>query len=216
MNGQTKIYRGIGDDTIELELTAEQLRVLSQAAELEEPVASAPIAALSAPARVPTFFAPPPLVTVGPSSRSRRRHYMPMAKMAGAIIGYLTFAWWGASQLAWQPEPPAPAAARPAVITPGAAILASSPQQAVRVTNPFDATEVFEFPTATSYAADRDKVAQLLLRRARERQSQWEHIKPVAGLRTASLYHHRKPKPVHLRNTHYVIAWSGDPGTTRQ
>jgi hypothetical protein len=202
MNGQTTKPPAIGDDTIELELTPEQLLVLSQAAELKEPVV---------PAQIPAFFAPPPLFNVGPSSRSRRWHQTPIAKMAGAIVGYLAFAWWGVSQLAWQPQPPATAAAKPTAVIPGPALTASSSPPSLQVTNPFDATEKFEFPTGTSAAEGRDKVVQILLQRARERQSQWEHIRPVVGLR-ASLYPHHKPKPVHLRGTRYTVAWSGAPG----
>ena len=187
MNGQTTISPAIGDDTIELQLTPEQLLALSQAAELEEPVAPAQISAVTASGRRSAFFAPPPLFKVIPSSRSRGWHHTPIAKMAGAIIGYLAFAWWGASQLAWQPQPPATAAARPTVVSAGPALIAISSKPAMRVTNAFDATEVFEFPTGTSDAEGRDKVAQILWQRARERQSQWERIKPMAGLRTGSV-----------------------------
>jgi hypothetical protein len=42
----------------------------------------------------------------------------------------------------------------------------------VRVKNPFDAGEVFEFPPGTSEIAARDAVADLLLKRAMERRSQ--------------------------------------------
>jgi hypothetical protein len=41
----------------------------------------------------------------------------------------------------------------------------------VRYANPFDSTEVFEFPPGTSRAAARDAVAQILLERAAERAS---------------------------------------------
>lgn len=191
MNAQTTISPAIGDDTVEFELTPEQLLALSQAAEPEEPVAPAPISAVSAPGPASAFFAPPPLFKGDTSSRSRRWHPTPIAKMAGAFIGYLAFAWWGASQLAWQPQPPASAAARSTAVNPGRALIASSSKPAVRVTNPFDATEVFEFPSGTSDAEGRDKVAQILLQRARERRSQWERIRRVAGLRTASLDRHR-------------------------
>jgi hypothetical protein len=152
----------MGDDTIELQLTPEQLLELSQAAEAAE--------------------------SVTPSSRFRRWQLTPIAKMAGATLGYVALAWWSASQLAGQPQTPATAAARPTVVIPHPALITISSQPAVRVINPFDATEVFEFPAGTSHAEGREKVAQILLQRARERQSQWEHIKPAASLRTASLY----------------------------
>jgi hypothetical protein len=173
VNGHSRISPVIGDDTIELQLTAEQLLELSQAAEAAEPLA---------PAQIPAAPAP------RPSNRSRHRHLKPIAKMAGVLFGYVVLTWWSASQLPWRPQPIATAAARPAVISPRPVLIASSSIPAVRVINPFDATEVFEFPAGTSRADGRAKVAQILLQRARERQSQWQHIKPAASLRTASLY----------------------------
>lgn len=50
---------------------------------------------------------------------------------------------------------------------------------AVRFVNPFDHTEVFEFPPGTSKAEAREKVADLLLKRARERQTQHQRIAAV-------------------------------------
>jgi hypothetical protein len=43
------------------------------------------------------------------------------------------------------------------------------PAEPVRIRNPFDREEVFEFPAGTSEAAARDAVAEMLLTRARER-----------------------------------------------
>jgi hypothetical protein len=43
------------------------------------------------------------------------------------------------------------------------------PAEPVRVRNPFDKAEVFEFPAGTSAEAARDAVAEMLLARARER-----------------------------------------------
>jgi hypothetical protein len=173
VNDRSTISRAIGDDTLELQLTPEQLLGLSEASELAEPVAPAQISAVAAP---------------GPASRFRRWHLTRIAKMAGATVGYIALAWWSSSQLAWRPEPIATAAATPTVVIPRPALITSSSQPTVRVINPFDATEVFEFPAGTNHAEGREKVAQILLQRARERQSQWEHIKPAASLRTASLY----------------------------
>jgi hypothetical protein len=42
----------------------------------------------------------------------------------------------------------------------------------VRVRNPFDAQEVFEFPAGTTKAEARQKVTQLLLQRAVDRRGQ--------------------------------------------
>ncbi len=159
VNGQSTISSAVGDDTIELQLTPEQLRDLSRAAESAE---------LIAPAR-----------------KSTHKH---IAKMAAAIIAYGVFAWWSASHLAAQPPPQAAAAAKPTVVRPLPVSVASTPEPVVRVRNPFDATEVFEFAPGTSQAEGRDKVAQILLQRARERQARLGHIKPAISVRTASLY----------------------------
>ena len=56
-----------------------------------------------------------------------------------------------------------------------------APAELVRFKNPFDHREVFEFPAGTTKAEARDKVAQILLDRARER-------------RTAMPQHFRKNK----------------------
>jgi hypothetical protein len=48
-----------------------------------------------------------------------------------------------------------------------------------RFTNPFDASEVFEFPPGTSEEAARDSVAEILLQRARERGAQVSGMKHV-------------------------------------
>jgi hypothetical protein len=60
---------------------------------------------------------------------------------------------------------PEPAPAPPVTPAPPA-----TPDVPVRFKNPFDASEVFEFPAGTSRAEMRDAVAELLSQRARERQ----------------------------------------------
>jgi hypothetical protein len=174
VNGESMTSSAIGDDTIELQLTPEQLLELSRAAEEAESIAA--------------FCSPQPFVEVSPASGLPRSRHLSIAKMAASTIAYAAFAWWGASQLAGQPKAPVVAAARPAVVIPRTVLVTSSPQPAVRVINPFDATEVFEFPAGTSRAESREKVAQILWQRAHERQSQWERIKPAVSIRTASLY----------------------------
>jgi hypothetical protein len=160
-----------GDDTVEFELTPDQLLELSQAAEAPESVAPTPVSALAgAGLTSPKFSWSKPLL------------------VAGAIVAYAAFAWWSASQFAIRPQPPAMAVARPTVVAPRPALITSPSKPAVQLINPFDATEVFEFPAGTSRAEGREKVAQILLQRARERQSQWERTKPTVNVRTASLY----------------------------
>ena len=74
------------------------------------------------------------------------------------------------------PEAPTspPASALPAPAPPVSALAPASPvtpDVPVRFKNPFDASEVFEFPAGTSRTEMRDAVAELLSQRARERQS---------------------------------------------
>jgi len=148
-----------GEDTVDLQLTPEQMLQLSLAA---EPAA------------------------VGDSLPSRFRwHQTPLAKMAGGTIAVAVLAWWCGSQLTGHPLPPS-AAVTPTIARP--VLIAESPPQAVKLVNPFDATEVFEFPAGTSATESREQVAQILLQRARERQARWEHIKPDLNIRTASVY----------------------------
>jgi hypothetical protein len=59
--------------------------------------------------------------------------------------------------------------------------------QPVRFTNPFDASEVFEFPPGTSSTYAHDAVAELLLQRARERLSATKRIKAADVNRVAAI-----------------------------
>jgi hypothetical protein len=43
----------------------------------------------------------------------------------------------------------------------------------VRMANPFDSSEVFEFPAGTSKAEARESIANVLMQRARDRRPQW-------------------------------------------
>ena len=61
----------------------------------------------------------------------------------------------------------------------------------LRMTNPFDRTEVFEFPPGTSKAEARESIANVLLERARERRPQLGAVKrrarqPLSGVTSAS------------------------------
>jgi len=188
VNAQHMISSVSGDETIELELTPEQLSHLSRAAaEATEPVAvQLPVVAAQEPVP-PVFTAPPPLLTPGSAPRGRRWQPLALTKIAAVTLTYVAFAWWSASQLAAHPQPPAVTAAAPPIID-HSAVPAPASAPVVKFVNPFDKTEVFEFPAGTTPAESRDKVAQILLQRAQERKSRWEGIKPVVTVRTASLY----------------------------
>jgi hypothetical protein len=62
-------------------------------------------------------------------------------------------------------------------------LVPQKPQQlgaSLRMANPFDSSEVFEFPPGTSRAEAREWVANLLLQRARDRRPQWGALKHKA------------------------------------
>lgn len=69
-------------------------------------------------------------------------------------------------------------------------VVSTQPPPPVRFANPFDATEVFEFPSGTSKSAAREAVAKLLTERARGR-----HY-----LLRAKRAHHHRPHPVNAHD----------------
>ena len=86
----------------------------------------------------------------------------------------------------------APTRARPAQPAPPAPPAAPDEPVQVQVTNPFDKTEVFDFPAGTSETDAQLAVARILMQRAHERQSLWarsdhrpkrrvNHFQPVTG-----------------------------------
>jgi hypothetical protein len=170
-------------DTIEMELTPEQMLALTQAA----------AASLSPPAPpAPSVMAPPVIVrpVIVPSAitslvvASEVKHHArvkPRVGMRVAIalgiagaavvlsgVAYIVGKRSAPVQVVTMtlPPPPPPPAAQPVV--PEMAVAQLEP---VRFKNPFDATEVFEFPAGTSRDEARDAVAELLLERAHERQN---------------------------------------------
>jgi hypothetical protein len=149
------------EDTIELELTAEEMGRLSR------PAPQAPI--------------------------SKGRYPLWSVPLAAALVGV-------AVSIAWRPNPPhyvapqlaplpATASAPPVVSKPAvpAQLPPSPPSQIlqgprgrpVRVKNPFDPQEVFEFPEGTTAIEARQKVSELLLQRAVGRRNR------VKGIETA-------------------------------
>ena len=139
------------EDTIELELTAKELRRLSRAHR-------------QARGATPGF--------AYRAGKGLLRLW-PLA-LAGALVGI-------AAAISWHPNPPhrvlpPPAPVPPVHSTPTAVphpVVLAPPQvkesPPVRVRNPFDASEIFEFPAGTTQAEARQKVAQALLQRAVDR-----------------------------------------------
>jgi hypothetical protein len=88
----------------------------------------------------------------------------------GAALVVATAAAYGGKVFA----PPGPTVEPPPLVlseleeTPEVPVAQPAPEP-VRVRNPFDKGEIFEFPAGTSADAARDAVAEMLLARARER-----------------------------------------------
>jgi hypothetical protein len=142
----TEVRRLEADDTIEIALTAEDTLALSQAAEERQAVA---IVGESAPA----------------TSTYRRRQYLrpdgwPLVLPSTLLAMAIGVALGVAADRIHTVRIGAP---------PTATLPAESPEPPVRFRNPFDASEVFEFPPGTSDDSARESVAAMLLQRARDR-----------------------------------------------
>jgi hypothetical protein len=196
-----KITGDVDDDTIELMLSSEQMRALSRAAAADTaapvatpvnpaapaagpvaPAAAAPTAGPAAPASLPKANVAPANCDPG----ARRAATTPLARHwpAGgiaAIVGVTvvlgTLVALGAiAQRTSERKPLAAATSAPAPVPPAPAASPPPPPpgEPIRFKNPFDRSEVFEFPPGTSPAEARQAVAQLLMERARDR-----HVKFV-------------------------------------
>lgn len=144
------------EDTIELELSAEQLRALSEA--------------LATQAAQP----PPPAEVSHPKRTVHRWDWTTLiaaAAVASLSSGITYFAVRGGEATSVIEHPIA--AARTALVAPPA-----PPSEAeVQFVNPFDATEIFKFPSGTPETSVRDAVAELLLKRAHERLSAADELR---------------------------------------
>jgi len=148
---------GPSDDTIELELTGEQNRALSRAAEGDQPLAradgSSPV--LSVP-ETDSFTC----------RRTARIDFASNVTFAVTVVGIAAAFLWPSP--ARRSTPPVVTGAAP-VTTAAPTAPAAAQGAPVRVRNAFDATEVFEFPPGTTESAAREAVAELLLNRAQDR-----------------------------------------------
>jgi len=131
------------------------------------------------PERTPTKIQ---VVSSSPVPRPPERHVPVGLRTAAVLVGVAVLV-----ALVFWPRTPAPASVTtptpaPAATAPlreplpgahppsaSAESLSPDPTAPVRFANPFDPTEVFEFPAGTSYVDARDQVAQRLIARARER-----------------------------------------------
>jgi hypothetical protein len=153
-----------GEDTIELELSPQDL-LLSRPAG-EENVPAPLVEAL-------LTCAEPAMTEVGSIARGTpRMDTWPLARVAGVLgIAVAVMALGSAAHRAVVGRSVTTAAIN--LSGPAAATVpqpAESISPIVRITNPFDASEVFEFSSGTSEAEARQAVAKVLLQRARDRQ----------------------------------------------
>lgn len=142
------------DDTIELELSAEQVLTLSRA---------------DAAIRANPPAVPPQRKSLSNAPESRRDAWPAVIL---AIVGISVLSG-GIAYLATIPAQPVHVGAN-AVIAMAARDTTAPPSAdnaPVRFTNPFDASEVFQFPSGTSDMEARQAVAGLLLQRAHDRQN---------------------------------------------
>ena len=175
----------VDEDTIELMLSPEQMRVLSDAA-------TADAAGAATPASPPQASVRPTISTKGASPKATQPRHWPaggVAAIVGVTVVLGTLVALGAiaqrtserKHLAAAVPAPTPVAATPVAPQPPPA-----PGEPVRFKNPFDHSEVFEFPPGTSPAEARQAVAELLMERARGRHVQFVG-RPHAGVRRASV-----------------------------
>jgi hypothetical protein len=151
----------IGDDTIELALTDEDMLALSRAAE-EEHVKTSP--GRSAVIGTGAFR----------SNQSVRSRIWP-PELALLLLGIV---------ISVALEVVAHRTSTVTITAPSdAERSAKSPDSPARFSNPFDASEVFEFPPGTSDEQARQSVATILLQRARDRQvaAAEKGNRPMAG-----------------------------------
>jgi hypothetical protein len=147
---ESPVKRDPGDDTVELELTAEEQLTLSQAAK----VMDLPHKTAAWTAGYDTYVC----------KRTERIDRACTVTFAAVILGITAVT--GVRALV-APSNPAPTIVTPIIRYAAVPVKPAAP--VVQVANPFDSAEVFEFPAATTEHEARDAIAELLLQRARER-----------------------------------------------
>jgi len=143
--------RHANDDTIELPLTQEDMLALSRAAEKEHAETNLHKSALITAGRF--------LRDLSVRSRTRRWPLVLASSALGIVIGVVLGVVVADRISTVTISPP-----------PSATHSLASLDSPVRFGNPFDASEVFEFPPGTSVDQARQSVAAILLQRARDRQ----------------------------------------------
>jgi hypothetical protein len=156
------------EEIAEIELSAEQLRGLTQTRRSAAPAANATLTAPSQAAAA-EIAAPP---GVGRWKAAAAFTGMGSVLALAATIGYQGM------RSAPAVPPPAPAVEQIEEPQPPQVIAQVSEEPPVLVPNPFDKSEVFEFPAGTTPDAARAAIADTLLERARERQAEYDAKHP--------------------------------------
>ena len=170
--------RDSGEDTVEFELTpAEQLE-LSRVADIA--------------LRSPEMTGGKPSYDSFVCARTHRADLVGTITFAMLICGIATATGWHALM-----RVPATHAFATSSVTLPALIAHAKPMPGVvQVVNPFDATELFEFPAETDETDARNAIAELLLERARERHQQGldlrragsHHLRPAAAVKPSDVF----------------------------
>jgi hypothetical protein len=169
--------RNSSDDTIELELTEDQALALSRAAAAAVPRDEDDTSPTPA---VPEYMN----LAFRPTARIEFVCNVTLAVLAAGFA--LAFLW--PKSVAHTSTPTAASVAVPIAKVMPAPAPAEPQGPPVRITNVFDATEVFEFPFGTSKAEARQAVVEVLLNRARERRAVGTAIRPAkSGQRSHEL-----------------------------
>jgi hypothetical protein len=160
------------DDTIELLLSPHERLSLSRAAAEAPPPQAAPVDSMIAPPDPP----PHPAAGGGETAYANLNLRWPRIPFEVAtVLAVMAIALASAAYRSAKTSVPGaqPTSAAIARTSPGSKPVYAEPESApVRVKNPFDASETFEFPPGTSAAAARKSVANLLLERGRDRLDQ--------------------------------------------
>jgi hypothetical protein len=169
------------DDTIELELTDTQGLALSRAADAARATARPDEYGILATSEYESFA----------FRRTARIDVVCNVTFAVVALGIAAAFRWPASD----PHPLTLALTSTATVAAVTPAGPAEPQGAsVRITNAFDATEVFEFPYGTTDSEAREAVAELLLTRARERRAEGLALRRMSNFQPARRSAVRQPE----------------------
>lgn len=179
-----RVIDGEEDDTIEMEFSESAMRALSQAAAVEQPGPSPTPAANEQDAPTLEQEVRTPKGDARASERENlfrprapQKSRLRVAVVLGIVAAVSVLLSGVVYMTTTRVPPPIQIAANSVslpVVAPEAPAPVSPPPASdvpVRFKNPFDRTEVFEFPPGTSKTEARAAVAELLAKRAQERQS---------------------------------------------